>query len=236
MLGSEQTEIIPVPASGTRTPFLDRVAGSSCEGLFSPACCLGSPNTGIDYNTRMLDVFLSYSRSDETFAVDLSQELQKRQWDVWRDQDSLRAGDRWPKLLGEAIASRVFFVLLWSTEAASSDFVELEWTIAIAMRRRMGILMLDPTPLPPTLSPYEARHPSSAKQAAKWLGGASFGLPSKFYAKQAEMTLREIGVTPESEPRALSARLRLTIGLISAGCSVGCSGVGSRSRTIPFLS
>lgn len=185
----------------------------------------------------MTNVFLSYSRSDETFAVDLSKELQERQWDVWRDQDSLRAGDRWPKLLGEAIASRVFFVLLWSTEAARSDFVELEWTIAIAMKRRMGILMLDLVPLPPTLSPYEARHPSSVKQAAKWLDGAkSFGLPAELCANAAEMTLKEIGVTPEGEPKALSARLTIAISFISAGCSVGCSDVGSRPRKIPFLS
>lgn len=86
------------------------------------------------------------------------------------------------------------------------------------------------------VSPYEARHPSSAKQAAKWLDGASFGLPSEFYAKEAEMTLKEIGVTPESEPKTLCARLRLTIDFVNAGCYVGCSGVGSRSRKIPFLS
>jgi len=58
----------------------------------------------------MLNMFLSYSRSDETFAVDLSKEHQEHQWDLWRDQDSLRAGDGqscWVKLS----LSRVFFVL-----------------------------------------------------------------------------------------------------------------------------
>ena len=185
----------------------------------------------------MPNVFLSYSRSDETFAIDLSTELHQRQWDVWRDQDSLLAGDRWPKLLGEAIALRVFFVLLWSTEAAKSDFVELEWTIAIAMKRRMGILMLDSMPLPPTLSPYEARHPSSVNQAAKWLDRAqSFGFPAGFDANAAEMTLKEIELTPESELKSLFARLTVRNSVISAGCSIGCSPLGSRSRKIPFLS
>jgi TIR domain len=188
----------------------------------------------------MPNAFLSYSRSDEIFAVDLTKELQLRQWDVWRDQDSLRVGDKWPKLLGEAIASRVFFVLLWSAKAANSDFVELEWTIAMSMKRRMGILMLDSAPLPPTLSPYEARRPASAKKAAKWLDGAkSFGLPSEFYEKPAEKTLKELekieGIS-ESEPKGVSARLRIDFGFIHAACNVGCLGAGSSSSKIRFLS
>jgi len=183
----------------------------------------------------MTATFLSYSRNDEAFAVELAKQLQERQWEVWRDQDCLRAGDRWPKQLGEAIAARLFFVLLWSAAAAGSDFVELEWTIAVSMKRRIGILALDKTALPPTLSPYEAREPSSPKKAAKWLDGAlGFGLPAEYYAKSAETTLKDLEATAETKPTVLSSRLK--IGCIDAGCSVGCLGAGSGSRKIRFLS
>jgi hypothetical protein len=179
--------------------------------------------------------FLSYSRHDEAFAAELVQQLQDRRWDVWRDQESLRAGDRWPKLLGDAIAARSFFVLLWSTTAAASDFVELEWTIAISMKRRIGILALDKTPRPATLSPYEAREPSSPRQAAKWLDRAqSIVLPPEFYAKEAQSTLKDLEGVPEPEPALLAARLNMKF--FDIGCNVGCSGGGSASRKIRFLS
>jgi hypothetical protein len=185
----------------------------------------------------MTDAFLSYSRTDEAFAVDLVKELQARRWNVWRDQDSLRAGDRWPKLLGEAIAARVFFVLLWSAAAGGSNFVELEWTIAVSMRRRIGILALDKTPLPATLSPYEARQPSSPRKAAKWLDGATgFGRAPEYYAEQSHETLRDLEAAPETAQAVLSARLDLDLAILGATCNVGCSGGGSGSHKIRFLS
>jgi hypothetical protein len=47
----------------------------------------------------------------------------------------LRAGGRWPRKLGDAIAACPIFILIWSAHAGASDFVELEWTIAIALKR-----------------------------------------------------------------------------------------------------
>ena len=55
----------------------------------------------------------------------------KNQHLVWRDKTNLHAGERWPKKLGDAIAEAEALVLLWSTDASHSDFVELEWNIVI---------------------------------------------------------------------------------------------------------
>lgn len=102
----------------------------------------------------MPTIFLSYSRQDAAFVAELEKRLCAGGWSVWRDVHSLRAGDRWPRKLGEAIAGCEALLLIWSNTAAHSDFVELEWTIAVAMKRQIGILVLDREPLPATLRPY----------------------------------------------------------------------------------
>ncbi|GJL63607.1 MAG: hypothetical protein NPIRA04_22610 [Nitrospirales bacterium] len=82
----------------------------------------------------MPSVFLSYASQDEAYAKSLEQGLTEHGITVWRDKTNLHAGERWPKRLGEAMADQNFFLLLWSHAAAQSDFVELEWNIAMAMR------------------------------------------------------------------------------------------------------
>src|SRR5438128_2396175 len=82
---------------------------------------------------------------------------------------NLHAGDRWPRRLGDAIAAAPTFILIWSADAAASDFVDLEWTIAIALKRTMCIIALDETAVPNTLSPFEMKRSADAKEAARWL-------------------------------------------------------------------
>ncbi len=97
--------------------------------------------------------FISYSRQDAAFVSQLEADLLAAQFDPWRDVHSLRAGDRWPRKLGDAIAASPTFILIWSAHAQPSDFVELEWTIAIAFKRTICIIALDATDLPATLRP-----------------------------------------------------------------------------------
>jgi len=80
-------------------------------------------------------VFLSYSSQQLSFAHQLEAELTAKGVKVWRDKTSLHAGERWPKALGDAIATADALVLIWSAEANQSDFVELEWNIAVAMKK-----------------------------------------------------------------------------------------------------
>src|SRR4051794_22081527 len=100
----------------------------------------------------MSAVFLSYSQKDAEQASLVERELSSRGLMVWRDQEQLRAGERWPKALGEAIAAADSLVLLWSREAASSAFVELEWTTALALKKLILPYSIDQTPLPPSLA------------------------------------------------------------------------------------
>jgi hypothetical protein len=57
----------------------------------------------------MPSVFLSYSRNDLSLVEQLEAQLKNApDVSVWRDQESLYGGQRWPKALGEAIAAQDF--------------------------------------------------------------------------------------------------------------------------------
>ncbi|UCF38806.1 MAG: TIR domain-containing protein, partial [Acidobacteriota bacterium] len=96
-------------------------------------------------------VFISYSREDLEAALQLEKALKDAGLTVWRDQESLYAGQQWPKALGEAISSNDYILLLWSKSSADSHFVEFEWTTAIALRKTIVPCMVDNTPLVPAL-------------------------------------------------------------------------------------
>jgi hypothetical protein len=72
------------------------------------------------------------------------------------DRLRLHGGQQWPKVIGEAIAANDLLLLVWSHHAASSHFVELEWTTAMALRKTLLPCVLDETPLPPALRAINA--------------------------------------------------------------------------------
>ena len=151
--------------------------------------------------------FLSYSHDDEAFVAALEKQLPSVGWDVWLDVHNLRAGDRWPRKLGDAIAASEAFVLVWSAHAALSAFVELEWVTAVALKRPICILTLDGEPRPPTLSSYQAHPASPADTAAQWLSGITL---EKAPADAAAPVLEKLAATTYIEPSRIAAQLRAT--------------------------
>ena len=90
--------------------------GSALSGRLRWTC------RGLD----MPSVFLSYALADVKTIQILAPALQAQGIAVWRDQDSLYGGERWPKAIGEAIVAHDWFLLAWSQHAARSHFVEFE--------------------------------------------------------------------------------------------------------------
>ena len=127
----------------------------------SQACCLERHQT-FRYRTAPLSsagglpqiptVFLSYSRADLSHIEQLEAQLKSHpEIAIWRDQEKIYGGQKWPKVLGEAIANQDVFLLAWSKNSAASHFVEFEWTTAIALKKTVVPCLLDSTPLPPSL-------------------------------------------------------------------------------------
>jgi TIR domain len=66
----------------------------------------------------MPQVFISYARHDLSAIEPLESTLLAHDIAVWRDQESIYGGQKWPKAIGEAIAAHDYVVLVWSKSAA----------------------------------------------------------------------------------------------------------------------
>jgi len=99
---------------------------------------------------------ISYSRDDLLHAEKLQEALERYGYFVWRDLESIRGGQNWPKALGEAIADSDVFLLVWSKHAQGSHFIEFEWSTAIALRKQIIPCHLDETELHPSLSSFNS--------------------------------------------------------------------------------
>src|SRR5215469_12467400 len=73
----------------------------------------------------MADVFLSYARADEAEAARVANSLRSGGYDVWRD-DELPAHRAYAEVIEERLNSAKAVVVLWSTEAARSQWVRAE--------------------------------------------------------------------------------------------------------------
>ena len=78
-----------------------------------------------------MQVFLSYARSDESFAKDLSSELTKRGLSVWLEEEKILPGDNLHQRIADALASSNAMVVLVSPEAMNSQFVRSEIEYAL---------------------------------------------------------------------------------------------------------
>jgi len=78
-------------------------------------------------------VFVSYARSDEDLAADISDGLREAGFEVWRD-DELPAHRAYAEVIEERIKGASAVVVLWSTEACKSQWVRAEADTARSAR------------------------------------------------------------------------------------------------------
>lgn len=119
----------------------------------------------------MPSVFISYAQADRAVVEGIEAGLARAGVAIWRDLYALRAGQRWPEALGEAIAAQENFLLCWSQAASASGFVRLEWNTALALGKPIIPCRLDETPLPPSLSALQAVDARQAGALARILAG-----------------------------------------------------------------
>src|ERR1700749_4561107 len=73
----------------------------------------------------MADVFVSYARSDEAVAARVADALRSEGFQAWRD-DELPAHRTYADVIEERLKSASAVVVLWSAEAAKSQWVRAE--------------------------------------------------------------------------------------------------------------
>ncbi|NKB80802.1 MAG: TIR domain-containing protein [Nitrospirales bacterium] len=149
------------------------------------------------------NVFLSYANEQQEYARQLEFELTAKGIDAWRDKTQLHAGECWPKKLGDAIAGSDAVILLWSAQANQSDLVELEWTIAVGLKKPIVSCFLDETALPSILNSSHCIADGDVQQAGEQIMGALKNLPPSVSSNQHDKLLETLAAAPVTEPQPL---------------------------------
>jgi len=99
-------------------------------------------------------VFISHTweEKDKTLTHILENALSAAGAEVWVDHAGIRGGDNLPKQINDALDWCNTLVLVWSKAAKASHWVELEWSNAISLQKRIIPCPHDGTPIPPILA------------------------------------------------------------------------------------
>ncbi len=99
---------------------------------------------------RYPQVFISYSRKDKPFIMQLADDLRKRMVRVWFDEH-LDMGESWRENLAIAIQQAHGFVLVMSPDSVVSDYVKWEIDIARGNHKKIFPVMYRKTNAPATI-------------------------------------------------------------------------------------
>lgn len=106
-------------------------------------------------DSQIFDVFLSYSREDETRVFAVQQALEHHELQVWRDRRQIRPGEPWIEKLQAGLGSSRCVILFCSRSAAASEWVQREWNVALTVRLPIIPVRLDDSELPLMLKPLQ---------------------------------------------------------------------------------
>ena len=115
-------------------------------------------------------LFLSYSSQDDEFADDVLRLIAKSDHQVWVDRSSIEAGEQFPEKILKAIEAADDVLLLWSSNARSSRWVEHEWNHAYKLSKTIVPILLDDTPLPMSLEDTSGIRSLKDEFLARFLG------------------------------------------------------------------
>jgi TolB-like protein len=134
------------------------------------------------------DVFISYARSTEAQARGIAEGLRALGFDVWRD-DQLPAHRSYAEVIAERLDAAKAVVVVWSADAAKSEWVQAEADRARAARKIVQ-LRVDATKLP---------MPFDRIQCANLIGWAG-DLEAQGWRKVAASVAELIGRASPSSP------------------------------------
>ena len=142
----------------------------------------------------MPDIFLSYSREDQTIARRFAEGLQREGFNVWWDQ-ALNAGESFDQVTERTLKEAKAVVVLWTHRSVQSRWVRSEATLA----DRYGTLV--PAMLEPCDRPimFELTHTADL---AGWSGNASDPRWQSFVAGLRRMVSGGVAVNAPEIPAA----------------------------------
>jgi tetratricopeptide (TPR) repeat protein len=112
-------------------------------------------------------IFISYSRTDEAFAISLSQELEARGIEVLRDVDETLPGEEWWRRLQSLIGAADAIVFVLSRRSAESKVCREEVAHGEALKKRIFPAVIEDVDWASVPSGLAARHSVFFKSEAK---------------------------------------------------------------------
>ena len=83
------------------------------------------------------DAFVSYSRRDAQFVLNVVQAMQAHGKEIWMDVEGIADGEVFPDALQEAIETAVVFVYVISPDSASAAECAREAELAVSYGKRI---------------------------------------------------------------------------------------------------
>jgi len=90
-------------------------------------------------------VFISYSKQDREYAVNLSRKLKREGFDPWLDVERLKPGTSWQERLLTDVESCDAYILIMSPRSKKSEWVENELLTAQQLRKPIFPLLFEDT-------------------------------------------------------------------------------------------
>ena len=101
------------------------------------------------------EIFISYSRRDQEFVLNLARDLEERGGRVWLDQADIRGGTQWRNSIADGIQQAGAFLLVISPDAMESEYVNLELDIAEEHGKPIFPLIYRRSSIPENLSRFQ---------------------------------------------------------------------------------
>jgi hypothetical protein len=124
-------------------------------------------------------VFISYARADQSYSVQLTEELRRCGFDVWIED--IGYGARWPATLEEAVRDCAALIVIVTPEAGASDWVRKELVLARSANKPVFPLLLK-------------------GQALQSLGDVQYA-DVKGERMPGEQFFKDLGMVPGAKPR-----------------------------------
>jgi hypothetical protein len=101
----------------------------------------------------MVSIFVSHAKEDEACAERIRRDLEARGYHAWREPPSLSLNEfLYPRTVENVILGSAAVVLVWSSHAARSAWVERYTLFAQSLQKPLLPVMIDATALPATLA------------------------------------------------------------------------------------
>ena len=161
------------------------------------------------------DVFLSYHSGDSEWVGRLKQRLVSNGIRVWLDSEQIRPGDRFPGALARAIDQVSSVVVVLSPGSVASPWVEEEFNLALAKRRRVIAVLIEEVEPPGFLQGRTwvdfrdaASFETSLAQLVFGITGSRDGLPAESQAPDYRDTAPTAGTDEAAVLERLISRRR----------------------------